>query len=689
MSDPLDVNDSDFFPGKIISFVQERGFGFIRAPGFQKDIFFHYKFLQGEDASDIYKLLFSEEPTNLSIDVIFRIRESEKGIQAIEITGDPYYLRTRLIEKTLRESCFRSDQPLDAFLASIPPDAYWLINREAILRKEVVSKIIDSEFLWTRLVEFSISLKDVSNFLSVRGNSWGGRELKIVEAFMPHICTVFGATISGKPDYHPEFSMVEQKIINVQSPLRFFREQREFSVVVLPNFKALNDLERAKPDLITSNARSIKLILVISPEKGALETTNQHSGKSVIVLDLKALPQSILGKHDRFRSIVGKAIREVLPVESLQPFVISSDYHSDIFVGRNDIRQDILESVGSHYLVYGGRKIGKTWLIHDICHQCDIEPYNSRYAAVYASLQSCESTDDAVDEIEEQARDAGHLPISYDSKWQQGKSVDALKRIGLILNKIKLHTGKTVLLAIDEVDDLLKKDVSLFKRLRQITSNKTGSFKLVFSGYKELLFATYDEDSNHPFANWGTRIPLECLEKSDMETMVLKSLQWLGLDLRPDSSAVIDKIYELTAGHPFYTQYLCLNATNKALRKKSKNISPTDIEESATESFFTEIFTIFSYNLSPLQKLIGKIFAADVEDFSDVDIQGEISRRFKISIDRERIQMEMKILQACSVFCQTTGFRYHPLMRRINKEYFANHDDEELAFKYLENKNEH
>ena len=256
------------------------------------------------------------------------------------------------------------------------------------------------------------------------------------------------------------------------------------------------------------------------------------------------------------------------------------------------------------------------------------------------------------------------------------------------IKKIHKESGKTVLLALDELDDLLGKDDSdeLFGKLRGLQQTYPGTCKFVFAGFKNLIHAFSDVATNNPFANWIGRnhFPLGCLNEQDLESLIVRPLKWAGYDF--NENQIVRIIYDLTSGHPYYTQSLCYAIVNTRFSENPLHLTAEKLETLASNDFFLDVFDIFLLNLSNLQLLIGKVFSTETGEpskpFSEAEIIKALKNKFGFDFSHRQIREEMKILQACSVFSKSAS-GYYPVMQRINQEFFQRQVDEDLAIQYF------
>lgn len=680
---------NEVYSGEIIKFKRDRGFGFIRCSEISSEVFFHVRSIFGGENNELF-LAINQRDDIFPLDVDFTIVKNDKGFQARDVRLKKprefvQHLALKPIENLFRLERIKSEKDLVSdFFRLVNLKSFFYINRDPVTRRNVQRVIIESTQAWEKLVELSTSFINVDEILS--GNSLTGVDASVVQSSFSKLGNSLGFLIKGntKPDYFPALGIIKQQVCQFSNPLKYFREDRALYITIVKNSVMFANTARKELNPLVSEPNLLNLIIILDEDPSIIEDVLKESRGKIAYISQKAILDAVFGKADEFKIELGRIVRHVLTKESLQPFVVGSEYNELLFAGRLNERFEILDSQGLNYIIYGGRKIGKTWLVKDIIHRCKKEPYKSKYYAIYRTLQSVTTIKEAVDEIEEEIRNSDDviLPRSLPD--------EPLPRLKSILTRVNKLTGRIVLLALDEVDDLLREDMSLFARLRQIQDNNAGAFKYIFAGFKDLLFATTEEKTNNPFANFkGVKIPLSCLSEHECQQLVIPLIKASGFDFKPDENAVLQKIYDLTSGHPYYTQLLCRNMVDDALRHGEKIIYKENVDKAASHDFYSEIFSVFEDNLSNLQKLIGKIFAENNHDFSDSDIQQAIQYRFQVHIDTHRINKEMRILQACSVFSHASPTTYRPLMPKINNKFFEGQDDHRLAVNYLEKPNEY
>ncbi len=662
------------YQGNIASYNPERGYGFIESKEFNQPLFFHFTFFEGGIESPVYHELYNKDNIR-TIQVSFTVHPESRGLQARQIRIASEFAD---LDSFIKSPKALESKALDEFLKIVTMSGIVHIDSDLDLAQFTVQRIIRSPEKWTNLVNLAkdwVSASD--NFKNLMTSPKSDPLTRFSENFL--LALGFGPL--GKVDIQSAIPCGVQFVDKIASPLRVFREAKKSSLIIFPDFSALQRAYKKDHNFFVSNKTEFKLVVLLDEAGLDYEEFRKHEDISFALIKQSTIMQSVVTDKEQLPVILGRNLRKVLPVERLQPYQVGSEYDPSIFSGRSRERERILEDAFGNYAVYGGRKIGKTWFLKDICSRCHREPYASIYLPFYISLQSAKTSDDAA--------------LSVIDVLEEFTSTDSLTEArsplaGLVnaIRKVNKETGKTVLLALDELDYILRRDVEgdFFGKLRGLQQTYPGTCKFIFAGFKELIYAFSDVASNNPFAHWigKNHFPLGCLDEQDLQSLIVTPLRWAGYEFDPQT--VVKTIFGLTSGHPYYTQSLCHTIVNASFDKDPMKLNSEKIEELASDEFFTEVFDIFLLNLSALQLLIGKVFSSntseDITPFSEIQISNALKEKFGFDFTQGQIREQMKILQACSVFTNTAD-GYKPVIQRINQEFFKKQSDEDLAYTYL------
>ena len=674
-------DNGDRKQGSIVRYISDRGYGFIKSIEYDSLLFFHFRNIEGGVESILYKYILERtaKTDNLepNIDVSFKVRTDEQGrLQAFDIrTTD----RERQVLSNLQdflaklENSSGLNEESFAGMASMAMLPY--ISEDTSVRNIVISKVFRSVDRWNRIVNLAQLWFEATNLMK-NPSVWSKANLETMFSFSSALAnTLFLETKSFNYDKAiPAFYIDIEKLL---TPMNGFRNTETIRLIIMPNAKALIKVIQNDPFSLSSDYKDIKVIILLQEDEESLQEIKSYidldsHGIKLAILRQKAIIETVINSNKGKAISLGRLFRSIFPSDFIQPYEIGSLYNEIIFAGRKNERNRILDNSGS-FAVYGGRRIGKSWFLKDIVHRCKTEPYSKRFIGLYISLQTAKSSNEAIDVIEQAI--TRNAPVQV----PESRSAKSLTRLSTRLDQLHEITRKTVLLALDEVDDVLRSEDKneLFGRLRQLDQTYENSFKFVFAGFKELIKVIYEPSDQNPFFNWVSgHFPLECLRKDEAITLITAPLNWAGLEFNQDE--IVETIYEITSGHPYYIQTLCHDIVNARIKSNAKILLPQNIEKLASEKFFYDVFDIFTANLTDLQLLIGKIFSNTDKYFAEEDIINSLKKDFSYVITKQELKKEMQILQACSIFTRTSE-GYKPVLRRINHEFFERQDDQELA----------
>jgi hypothetical protein len=215
-----------------------------------------------------------------------------------------------------------------------------------------------------------------------------------------------------------------------------------------------------------------------------------------------------------------------------------------MFVGRVSELSSI-RSMTRTFLVYGGRQLGKTALLHRACN-IEHRPAFKEYAYV-VSLEKCDIKNKGIAEFEK-------LLIQKLSEMNliQTQGVDNLDGVCRELRQsFNSHKIEKLILMFDEADELLISDnesgfsiVQQFIDLRQAASNR---FKFVFAGLHNVMRAFAGATHNNsPLTKLGAPLCIEPMHQSDAIRLVRYPFSYLGLNIDDQQVSTI-----LTAANNF------------------------------------------------------------------------------------------------------------------------------------------
>lgn len=224
------------------------------------------------------------------------------------------------------------------------------------------------------------------------------------------------------------------------------------------------------------------------------------------------------------------------------PYVTRGPVRDDKFIGRDIEIRTLTQQPGAYsYAVVGNRRVGKTSLL--ICVASILEKRED----IRPLCVSCMDVHSVVDFCERLSVE-NNLPLPEPTAKGFAQAMETLR-----------DHGELPILLIDEVDRLLDFDIragqesslgpSLVSTWRRLAFDRVCSF--VFFGSARL--AELLNNASHDLYSFPEKLPLGYFPKDIAGRVLLEPLDELAVTVL-DKKAVIDKLYELTSGHPSLVQ---------------------------------------------------------------------------------------------------------------------------------------
>ncbi len=232
---------------------------------------------------------------------------------------------------------------------------------------------------------------------------------------------------------------------------------------------------------------------------------------------------------------------------------------------------------GDKLFVYSERRMGKTSLVKTALAQLDAERFYKIYVDLWPTegeLTFATATAKAISEalsttadklLETAKRFFGRLAPSVtldeSGKPQVSFRLRATKETGQELEevleaptKLSQHGRKQVVVVFDEFQQVLEYGSDLVERkLRSIIQTHEGTAYILLGSRKHLIQQMVLDESR-PLYRAGGHYPLEPIAEKHWLPFIQERFERADKQI---SAEQVHSIYELTQGHPFYTQHLC------------------------------------------------------------------------------------------------------------------------------------
>jgi len=410
-------------------------------------------------------------------------------------------------------------------------------------------------------------------------------------------------------------SLEDQGISMARYNTRFKKPKFEYLTTevyfyLLPGIKANKDEINSLRNIITSQTGLIARHIIVVPgnELKILDAFGRGNLAHATVLYSKDIIKIL---HENQPAI---SLRQMLlnsqELTNASPFKIAGyvDNDNNIFVGRVDYIKKIQQ--GGNYAIYGGRRIGKTSLMHAskkaLCEK--------GWTVGYVSADCLAGTSTCPDKYL-------CLKIAKKLGWENINNLDEF--INRLESELK---EKRIVILIDEVDTYIRKSrdysqnpFSLFYNLRSLTQLPEIQFHVVVSGFKELFYEIHlkqNVPSDYPFKNFFSDcIPLRQLTVTEAEELIEEGFPALGIKININTTR---SLCQHATTHPNFLQFFCNNLVKLIAHRKEPNkqinIRVEDIKNVYNSTGDTQPFVEFfdetlTMNLSELGRAIMLIIA--------------------------------------------------------------------------------
>ena len=318
------------------------------------------------------------------------------------------------------------------------------------------------------------------------------------------------------------------------------------------------------------------------------------------------------------------------------PFKYGSVVDKEAFCNRNEEIVQLKSYISNSHSVwlYSPRRYGKTSLIKKVFNDINdvktiyVDLYNVRntddFCKRYAKLIADELFDwkDSVKRLSEQFMKSfkGLKPsMVFDEKGNPSFSlqIDKIEKqadVGTILeipNEVGKKNGQKICIAFDEFQETKRIDPFLINWMRSAFQfHKNISY--IFLGSKQSLMESIFSSYNSPFYEFGVKMKISPIKKEELADFIRARFKSQQINIE---EVVVDKILEISEGHPHYTQffasevfYLILAGNNQA------NENFNDLWLTRAINGQSDIFQNIYDQLSNLQRIVLQTLAIKDKD---------------------------------------------------------------------------
>ena len=349
------------------------------------------------------------------------------------------------------------------------------------------------------------------------------------------------------------------------------------------------NLQRAMESLDQGGRELIINVVVCHPghvSGYAEELAGERNFLPLFEEDLKTIFLS-----ERYTEGAQKWIQRNIGLSRLNPYTTEKPVHRpDMFFGRADEANVVLDNPGRDFMIVGCRQIGKSSLLHYL--KRTTEASNSRHPILLDCARIKDPQEFAVRLTERiNPRRLRHM---------------SLARLPQMVRANQSATGRRYLLLLDESDGLVSMasqsgDWRVFEVLRELSNE--GLTQTVFAGYKALYEAWKNLAS--PLYNFVSPIYLATLSEHSARELARRPMSRLGVTY--GSKNLVSQLVRETGGHPSFLQFLCAGLIRALDKNGERRIEARHVNSLRTDRVYQDlVLRPFQAreNLSRLERLL-------------------------------------------------------------------------------------
>ncbi|MEP7288930.1 MAG: tubulin-like doman-containing protein [Chloroflexota bacterium] len=442
---------------------------------------------------------------------------------------------------------------------------------------------------------------------------------------IPTPATDFSLTIYPLPTYR-------LRLPPAQCPIVFCFSNRRPRELGQEIYQAVSNLGLAEPFLFIVNLNGRKDMDVV------VEALSNES-YNVVILDEARFKRVVSSRNPL--SALGEIVLTDVDLTLVSPFYTKAPVPERMFYGREREIKDVRRKIKTHSVaLIGGRRIGKTSTLQQI--ERVLRAPDSGYQVYYLDCHN--------------AMQYAHFFNSIARRWGiQHPSPDPTSFEDIVTVIRKRHPDQTIVFLFDEVDRLLTMDMEqqqselLFRTFRALSNE--GKAHFIFSGERWLARAM--ENSYSALFNFALPVRLQPLDKDVVERLVTEPFEMMNIWLE-DGPSLINRIYEISAGHPNIVQMICqeIVVAMDADRANVGLMNAGHFERALDQHSLQEdiVHTIWG-QMSDIARLITLLWPEDERSLSLDQIQGKIRAIGLPNFQIRDLQEAMKDLE---LYCFVT-----------------------------------
>ena len=252
-----------------------------------------------------------------------------------------------------------------------------------------------------------------------------------------------------------------------------------------------------------------------------------------------------------------------------------------MFFGRSQMARELQRSSGS-CLVYGGRQLGKSALLHHVRREFH-HPEQEQYAWVADIKLLGGQTGSPPETLWARVRDGLKELKLLKGSITTDKAEKVMEHVQDVMNE---KPERRVLMMFDEADYFLDADAKgrfqVVTNLRTLMVTTDRRFKVVFAGLHNVQ--RFQGIPDQPLAHFGTPLLVGPLEPTAAQDLVREPLKTLGY--RFDNPGTVLRILSYTNYHAGLIQLFCQELLKRLHSRQQQPYPPYSIAQSDVENVY-------------------------------------------------------------------------------------------------------
>lgn len=253
--------------------------------------------------------------------------------------------------------------------------------------------------------------------------------------------------------------------------------------------------------------------------------------------------------------------------------------------GRQDDVQKLIAMQGGAAIIYGGRQLGKTTILHEAVRVFNKTPKS------FAFYRQMDRDMDRLKGISKNAWEQARIRV-WDVIYHalvEAKIIAAVPNIeskamvNAVDNELRRDGATSVLMCFDEIDPILELDAAnnfgIFRGLSDLVNQPNRRFKVVIAGLQNVK--RFEDAPNFPLPQLGRSLRVSILPMHDAVQLVREPLQILGYEF--EDPLLANRILVITNRHPGLIHIFCHELVLWMGRKNGKNVGAQTIGHADVE----------------------------------------------------------------------------------------------------------